>query len=112
MQADQGFARSAPGGTEFELHQGHVAINPKASAVQLNERLWLRKLTVVVLVKLAVLAALWWAFVRDQVVAADSSTTAERLLDDAPAPDTEPASPAPHGHHNSKDRPDDFRPTR
>lgn len=78
----------------------------------MNERLWLRKLTAVVLAKLAVLAALWWVFVRDQVVTADSSTTAERLLDTASAPGIAPASRAPLGDHNSKDGSDDFRPTR
>jgi cbb3-type cytochrome oxidase subunit 3 len=42
-----------------------------------------RKLAWTVLLKLLVLTAIWWAFIRDQKVTVDSETAAEHLL--APA---------------------------
>lgn len=43
-----------------------------------------RKLAVVLLIKLAVLAALWWVFVRDQRVAVNSEGVAAQFLQSAP----------------------------
>ena len=43
-----------------------------------------RKLAVVLLIKLAVLAALWWFFVRDQRVAVNSEGVAAQFLQSAP----------------------------
>lgn len=51
----------------------------------------LRKLTLVLLLKLLVLAGLWWVFVRDQQVAIDGNRVAEQLLS--------PATPVAEGTH-------------
>ncbi len=44
----------------------------------------LRHLVLAVLLKLAVLVALWWAFVRDDRVAVDADQAAARLVQPAP----------------------------
>lgn len=45
-----------------------------------------KKLAVVLLIKLAVLAALWWFFVRDQRVTVDTNGVAAQFLQSAPIP--------------------------
>ena len=45
-----------------------------------------KKLTVVLLVKLAVLVALWWGFVQDQRVTVDTNSVAAQFLQSAPIP--------------------------
>lgn len=50
-----------------------------------RDRLLLRKLATVLVIKLLVLTALWWGFVRDQRVPVDTDTTAMQLLGSRPA---------------------------
>lgn len=60
-----------------------------------------RELTVVVLVKLVVLAGLWWAFVKDQHVSVGTTETSLPWLADNPgaAPATDiSTSPKRHTH--------------
>lgn len=45
-----------------------------------------KKLAVVLLIKLTVLFALWWSFVRDQRVTVDTSSVAAQFLQSAPIP--------------------------
>lgn len=52
--------------------------------MKLDDKTLVRKLAVVLALKLAVLTALWWGFVREQRVAVDASTAAAQLL--APPP--------------------------
>jgi hypothetical protein len=58
------------------------------------ERSLLRHLSLVVLLKLAVLAALWWVFVRDQRVDVDSDSAGAHLGSAAAA---QPLPPPPPG---------------
>jgi hypothetical protein len=51
-----------------------------------RDRLLLRKLATVLVMKLLVLTALWWGFVRDQRVPVDTDTTAAQMLGRRPAP--------------------------
>jgi hypothetical protein len=45
-----------------------------------------RKLALVLLVKLALLLALWWGFVRDQRVTVDADKVEAQLLQGVPSP--------------------------
>jgi len=45
-----------------------------------------RKLALVLLLKLALLLALWWGFVREQRVTVDADSAATQLLQSVPAP--------------------------
>ena len=45
-----------------------------------QDRTLVRKLALVLVIKLAVLMALWWFFVRDQRVSVDGEGVATRLL--------------------------------
>lgn len=45
-----------------------------------------RKLALVLLLKLALLLALWWGFVREQRVTVDADSAAAQLLQSVPAP--------------------------
>ena len=45
-----------------------------------QDKILVQRLAVVLVIKLAVLMALWWAFVREQSVAVDSQATAAQLL--------------------------------
>lgn len=51
-----------------------------------------RKLALVLLVKLALLLALWWGFVREQRVTIDADKVAAQLLHGVPTP-TQGAKP-------------------
>lgn len=55
----------------------------------------LRHLGLAVAVKLAVIAALWWVFVRDRTVDASSEQTAAHLMAPANAPVQHPSQPTP-----------------
>lgn len=48
-----------------------------------SDQILLRHLTLVVLIKLALITALWWAFIRDAKVAVDPGTMAAQVV--APA---------------------------
>jgi hypothetical protein len=48
-----------------------------------SDKSLLRKLALVLVLKLAILLALWWVFVRDQRVAVDDSGVAAQLLQPA-----------------------------
>jgi multidrug resistance efflux pump len=48
--------------------------------VSSNDRRFVRHLLVVVAIKVALLGALWWMFVRDQHVAVDAERAADRLI--------------------------------
>jgi hypothetical protein len=48
--------------------------------MNLQDRTLVRKLATVLVIKLAVLVALWWWFVRDQRVPVDTGTTASQML--------------------------------
>lgn len=52
--------------------------------MNLPDKILLRKLTIVLVVKLAVLMALWWFFVREHRVSVDGNSVATQFL--APAP--------------------------
>ena len=56
----------------------------------------LRHLVVVVLIKLALITALWWAFIRDARVSVDSSTMAAQVSRSTP-PSHRPPPGEPHG---------------
>lgn len=45
-----------------------------------------KKLAVVLLIKLALLTALWWGFVRDQRVTVDTNSVAAQFLQNGPIP--------------------------
>ncbi|WP_296497153.1 cytochrome oxidase putative small subunit CydP [Rhodoferax sp.] len=45
-----------------------------------------RKLAVVLVIKLAVLVALWWGFVREQRVTVDTNSVAAQFLQSTPIP--------------------------
>ncbi len=45
-----------------------------------------RKLALVLLVKLALLLALWWGFVREQRVTVDANKVAAQILQGVPTP--------------------------
>ncbi|WP_296227102.1 cytochrome oxidase putative small subunit CydP [Ralstonia sp. UBA689] len=45
-----------------------------------NDRRLVRHLLVIVTIKVAVLGALWWVFVRDARVAVDAERAADRLI--------------------------------
>lgn len=51
-----------------------------------RDRLLLRKLSTVLVIKLVVLLALWWGFVRDQRVPVDTDGAALQMLGSRPAP--------------------------
>jgi len=53
--------------------------------MDLQDRFLVRKLTVVLVIKLAVLTGLWWGFVRDQRVPVDTDRAASQMLG-RPAP--------------------------
>jgi hypothetical protein len=61
--------------------------------MSLDDRRLLRHLFTAVAVKLAVLAALWWAFIRDAAVDAGTEQTAAHLA--APGAGPNPATGAP-----------------
>lgn len=52
----------------------------------LQDQTLLRKLAVVLVIKLAVLTALWWGFVREQRVPVDTDSAAQQMLGSRPAP--------------------------
>jgi len=52
----------------------------QAIAMKPLDKLLVRKLAAVLVIKLAVLLALWWVFVREQRVAVDGEAAAARLL--------------------------------
>jgi ABC-type uncharacterized transport system permease subunit len=56
-----------------------------------SDKSLLRKLAIVLVLKLAILLALWWLFVRDQGVAVDASGVATHLL--------QPSQHSPQGTH-------------
>ena len=55
-----------------------------------DERRLVRHLVTAVLVKLAVLVGLWWGFVRDQRVEADTAQTAAHIGVTTPVPGATP----------------------
>jgi hypothetical protein len=57
--------------------------------MDLSDTSLLRKLAIVLVIKLAILLALWWLFVREQGVAVDDSGVAAQFLP--------PAQPATQG---------------
>lgn len=59
--------------------------------MNLDDGRLLRHLGIAVAVKLAVIAALWWVFVRDRAVDAGSEQTAVHLM----APSIPPVAPTP-----------------
>lgn len=46
----------------------------------LQDKTLVRKLVIAVLIKLVVLVALWWGFVREQRVTVDAETAATQML--------------------------------
>lgn len=50
------------------------------------DKILVRKLAVVLVIKLAVLMALWWMFVRDQRVTVDGDGVAAQFLQSIPKP--------------------------
>jgi hypothetical protein len=50
------------------------------------DRSLIRKLAMVLLIKLALLTALWWVFVREQRVMVNSESVAAQFLHRAPKP--------------------------
>jgi hypothetical protein len=54
--------------------------------MNLQDRTLVRKLAFVLVIKLVVLVALWWGFVRDQRVPVDVDAAASQMLGDRPAP--------------------------
>lgn len=54
--------------------------------METKDRLLLRKLAIVLVLKLAVLTGLWWGFVREQRVRVDTDAAATQLLGHRPAP--------------------------
>jgi hypothetical protein len=55
-------------------------------AMEHRDRPLLHKLATVLVIKLLVLTALWWGFVRDQRVPVDTDATAMQMLGSCPAP--------------------------
>ena len=53
------------------------------TAMNFSDKYLLNKLTLVLVLKLAILFALWWVFVREQHVAVDDSDVAAQLLQPA-----------------------------
>ena len=51
-----------------------------------QDRTLVRKLAFALVIKLAVLTALWWFFVRDQRVPVDVDAAASQMLGASPAP--------------------------
>jgi multidrug resistance efflux pump len=51
-----------------------------------QDRTLVRKLATVLVIKLVVLVALWWWFVREQRVPVDTNATASQMLGASPAP--------------------------
>ena len=51
-----------------------------------QDRTLVRKLVIALVIKLAVLTALWWFFVRDQRVPVDVDAAASQMLGASPAP--------------------------
>lgn len=49
-------------------------------SMKLQDKILLKKLAVALLVKLVLLTALWWGFVRDQRVVVDGDAAAAQLL--------------------------------
>ena len=56
-----------------------------------SDKSLLRKLALVLVLKLAILLALWWFFVREQGISVDESGVAAQFL--------QPASQTPEGKH-------------
>jgi hypothetical protein len=56
-----------------EMYANHSPMN-------LSDQTLVKKLAIVLVLKLAVLVALWWFFVRDQRVPVDSSSVASQFL--------------------------------
>jgi hypothetical protein len=54
--------------------------------INLMDKTLARKLALVLLVKLALLLALWWGFVREQRVTVDADGVATQLLQSVPVP--------------------------
>ena len=50
------------------------------SIMKPNDKTLLKKLAIALVIKLVLLTALWWGFVRDQRVAVDSDAAAAQLL--------------------------------
>lgn len=48
--------------------------------MKLQDKILLKKLAIALVVKLVLLTALWWGFVRDQRVAVDGAAAAAQLL--------------------------------
>ncbi|MFZ2388310.1 MAG: cytochrome oxidase putative small subunit CydP [Polaromonas sp.] len=46
-----------------------------------QDKILVKKLALALVIKLAVLTALWWGFVRDQRVAVDDKSVATQLMD-------------------------------
>lgn len=59
--------------------------NPKFPMEQ-RDRFLVRKLALVLVIKLAVLAGLWWGFVRDQRVAVTTDRATAQILGTRPTP--------------------------
>ena len=57
--------------------------------MNLRDRRLRKELTIILIVKIAAISALWWCFVRDTRVAVDS-TSAARHLGTAPQPQIHP----------------------
>ena len=53
--------------------------------MDVRDRLLLRKLATVLVIKLLVLTGLWWGFVRDQRVSVDTDAAAVQMLGNRPA---------------------------
>jgi hypothetical protein len=56
-------------------------------AMKLTDKPLATKLALVLLLKLALLLALWWGFVREQRVTVDAQSVATQLLQSVPLPD-------------------------
>jgi len=54
--------------------------------MKLLDKTLLRKLAAVLLLKLAILVALWWSFVREQHVTVDTNSVAAQFLQRIPIP--------------------------
>ena len=68
--------------------------------MNLDDSRLLRHLGIAVAVKLAVIAALWWVFVRDRAIDAGSEQTAAHLM----APANPPVQPSPRPTPSNKNR--------
>ena len=56
----------------------------KHTPMNLSDQTLVKKLAIVLVLKLAVLVALWWFFVRDQRVPVDGNSVASQFLTPAP----------------------------